>query len=1305
MKLFNKLSIALLGAAMAIGVSFSVAANRHLESASAATEEITLVGGTNATASTVNGKAAMKIGTSSKNGSFTATLPAGTTSFQIYASAWSGKTATLSITGASCSPSSLSLPSGDTGFSGNSTSYTLSGNESNFVYTVTTTNITTAKTITFTSGSKERAVAWSMTATVPGSTEPDTITIDKINGGYTLDNDTEGHFKATYSGSKTLNNGFYYIWSSSNEDCILIDSEAGSGNYVYYDQFSTGIYFYAGAVGKSTIKAELYNSSGKLCETSQEFTVTARTISVTGVTLNENRVDCTVGDDPVTLTATVAPSNATNKAVTWSSDDTTVVSVDNGVVTIVGEGIATVTVNTVDSNKTADCVFHVEAGSVIPVGDETTFNVGVDTSDTTSITKGAVTIAQTSGSNAYLFNRTDEYRLYQGSFTVSSTGNAIVGIEFTSTANGDASYGPKKISTTQGNYETSTSSNIGTWTGEEFVVAFEATAQFRATKIVVTLSNETPTDLGGVILDRTFEVLKPNSGVTLTATTTPTAVTGVTVTWTSSDTTVATVNNGVVSTTSKLGFAIITVTATKGSNTFTAKCGIANVQHAGTQADPFDTVDAVNVANATGDKATASKYYVTGTVATVSITSSYANATLVDNDTTLTLYRFYDVGSTNVSFTDTTKIKVGDTIVVYSPIVNFNNATPETTGGNLVSVVSNITLTSVEIRGEVTIGVTVGDLFNLSELKVYAIFSNGTETDVTKTATIGCSPERATTAGTETIRVSASFDGMNATSRTFDVTVQAASSTLVTDTLTRATTEVANGTTSYSGWSGKSVTSTAVYAGNSAGGNGAIQLRSNNNNSGIVTTASGGLIKKVAVVWGSSTASGRTINVYGSNSPFTDPTQLYNVAQGSDITNIGTIVYGTSTELTIAGEYTYVGIRSSNGALYLDSVTFSWETSGSSTVNVSGVTLNKTSTTLDIGQAETLTATVAPSNATNKNVTWTSNNENVATVENGVVSAVAQGSATITVTTVDGGFTATCSVTVNGGSSVTEEGTFNFRTIENVSGTPTDDEITWASGDVTAVATKNSGTKVTNYYPGTAGATYAQTRLYKGNTLEISVPSGYAISKIEMTIDSTNYGGLNVESAWTTATSVAAQSGSIVVNVPALQSVTAALTGTIRLFEMTVTYAPVSGNTDLDDAIEWAQNFVTALTCDNGNTAPSTSTWSAQATVYAALSDGAKTIIVSATYTRSGYGASTVITAGDGVDQDIAEAVAKYDYVIAKYGTTNYSNFITRSVASNNLMSFSSTSNEGMMLVILAVSLIGLTTVGCYFYLRKRKED
>lgn len=83
------------------------------------------------------------------------------------------------------------------------------------------------------------------------------------------------------------------------------------------------------------------------------------------------------------------------------------------------------------------------------------------------------------------------------------------------------------------------------------------------------------------------------------------------------------------------------------------------------------------------------------------------------------------------------------------------------------------------------------------------------------------------------------------------------------------------------------------------------------------------------------------------------------------------------------------------------------------TVPVTGVTLDQTELSLIVDGTAKLDATVEPNDATNKNVTWSSDNADVATVDaDGNVKAVAQGTATITVTTQDGSHTATCTVTV-----------------------------------------------------------------------------------------------------------------------------------------------------------------------------------------------------------------------------------------------------------------------------------------------------
>ena len=103
----------------------------------------------------------------------------------------------------------------------------------------------------------------------------------------------------------------------------------------------------------------------------------------------------------------------------------------------------------------------------------------------------------------------------------------------------------------------------------------------------------------------------------------------------------------------------------------------------------------------------------------------------------------------------------------------------------------------------------------------------------------------------------------------------------------------------------------------------------------------------------------------------------------------------------------------SGGKLTVDGGTLTGDVTGDVIYKVTGVSLNTDSLTLVEGGTATLTATVKPNNATNKNVTWSSDGTSVATVDDtGKVTAISVGSATITATTQDGNKTATCTVTV-----------------------------------------------------------------------------------------------------------------------------------------------------------------------------------------------------------------------------------------------------------------------------------------------------
>lgn len=124
----------------------------------------------------------------------------------------------------------------------------------------------------------------------------------------------------------------------------------------------------------------------------------------------------------------------------------------------------------------------------------------------------------------------------------------------------------------------------------------------------------------------------------------------------------------------------------------------------------------------------------------------------------------------------------------------------------------------------------------------------------------------------------------------------------------------------------------------------------------------------------------------------------------SSDSKVATVSNGTVTAVS-AGTAT-ITAKTTNGKIATCAVTVK-----AADVEVTGITLNKSIFSLDVGKSETLTATVAPSNATNKTVTWISSKPEIATVSNGVVTAKAVGTTTITAKSANGK-TATCQVTV-----------------------------------------------------------------------------------------------------------------------------------------------------------------------------------------------------------------------------------------------------------------------------------------------------
>ena len=259
-------------------------------------------------------------------------------------------------------------------------------------------------------------------------------------------------------------------------------------------------------------------------------TVKKDVVAVTGITLSQTTLSLEEGKS-VTLTATVQPSNATNKTVSWSSSNAAVATVSDGVVTAVKEGTATITATAGD--KSAQCTVTVKRGVVA----------------VTSITLSQTTLTLKEGENATLIptvypdNATDKTVIWDSSdvtvATVSLTG-VVTAVK-------------------------------------EGIATITATAGDKSAQCTVTVKKDVVA-VTGITLSQTTLSLEEGKSATLIATVQPSNATDKTVSWSSSNTSVATVSNGVV-TAVKEGTATITATAGGKSAqcTVTVKKGVVAV--------------------------------------------------------------------------------------------------------------------------------------------------------------------------------------------------------------------------------------------------------------------------------------------------------------------------------------------------------------------------------------------------------------------------------------------------------------------------------------------------------------------------------------------------------------------------------------------------------------------------------------------------------------------------------------------------------------------------------------------------------
>ena len=267
----------------------------------------------------------------------------------------------------------------------------------------------------------------------------------------------------------------------------------------------------------TTIIMAITVDGGRIASTS---VTVYRNVPATGVTLNQTSATLTLGS-ALTLTATVLPDSATNQNVTWSSNDIAVATVsNNGIVTAVSVGTATITVSTEDGNRTATCVITVTA-PVVSVTDITLSlpSATLFAGDTLRLTANVQPANATNRDVIWSSSNTTVATVHDGRVTAVAPGSATI------------------AATTQDGGRT---------------VTCEITV--------------VPVPVASITLDRTTATVTMGNRLTLMPTVLPINATNRTVTWTSSDTSVATVDNGVVTPVSN-GMAIITATTEDGERT------------------------------------------------------------------------------------------------------------------------------------------------------------------------------------------------------------------------------------------------------------------------------------------------------------------------------------------------------------------------------------------------------------------------------------------------------------------------------------------------------------------------------------------------------------------------------------------------------------------------------------------------------------------------------------------------------------------------------------------------------------------
>lgn len=201
------------------------------------------------------------------------------------------------------------------------------------------------------------------------------VTVTTVDGGYTASCEFEVVEKVIYPTKVRLNQttANIFVGDTLRIQAIVEPSdynvplkwEVGTvGSVVSVDQ--NGLVT-ARKAGDANVLCRYYYADGKT--NTVKCGITVRDVFVTGVSLDRHQLAVKEGDRAI-LTATLSPVNATNKNVTWTSSDTSVAEVSNGVIIAKKKGTAVITVRTNDGGKTDSCEVTVKSASAEPGSSE-----------------------------------------------------------------------------------------------------------------------------------------------------------------------------------------------------------------------------------------------------------------------------------------------------------------------------------------------------------------------------------------------------------------------------------------------------------------------------------------------------------------------------------------------------------------------------------------------------------------------------------------------------------------------------------------------------------------------------------------------------------------------------------------------------------------------------------------------------------------------------------------------------------------------------------------------------------------------